>query len=45
MQARPTETALYPILVHRLTDSIHASFGLHLAIMLLRFTRSSPPSG
>ena len=23
---RPTDTALYPILVHRLEDSIHASF-------------------
>ena len=26
MLTRPTKTAYYPILVHRLTDSIHASF-------------------
>ena len=34
-----------PILVHRLADSIHASFRPCLATTPLRFTRSSPPSG
>jgi hypothetical protein len=35
---RPPETASYPVLVHRLTLSIHASFRPRLATTPLRFT-------
>jgi len=45
LPARPTSAASYPVAVRRVTISLHASFRQSLAVLPLRFTRASPPSG
>jgi hypothetical protein len=42
---RPRAQASYPVLVHRPTLLLHASFRPRLATMPLRFPNPSPPSG
>src|ERR1700739_330212 len=41
----PHRRPLHPVLVHRLTRLIHASFRPRLATTPLRFSNSSPPPG
>ena len=43
--ARPAPYASDPVLVHRLTPLLHASFRPRLATTPLRFAMTSPPSG
>ncbi len=45
LPTRPRVKASYPILVHRHTPLLHASFGPRLATTPLRFANPSPPSG
>jgi hypothetical protein len=45
LPTRPRVQASYPILVHRHTPLLHASFRPHLATTPLRFANPSPPSG
>ena len=45
MPTRPPVLASYPILVHRHTPLLHASFRPRLATTPLRFANPSPPSG
>ena len=45
LPTRPRVQASYPILVHRHTPLLHASFRPRLAATPLRFTNPSPPSG
>src|SRR5271155_141256 len=45
LPTRPQVQASYPVLVHRHTLLLHASFRPHLATTPLRFANPSPPSG
>src|SRR5664280_3660925 len=45
LPTRPRVQASYPILVHRHTPLLHASFRPRLATTPLRFANPSPPSG
>src|SRR5277367_2997003 len=45
LPTRPRVLASYPVLVHRRTPLLHASFRPHLAMTPLRFANPSPPSG
>src|SRR5208282_4398706 len=45
LPTRPRVQASYPVLVHRRTPLLHASFRPHLAMTPLRFANPSPPSG
>ena len=45
MPTRPAPYASYPVLVHRLTPLLQASFRPHLTTSPLRFAMTSPPSG
>ncbi len=45
LPTRPRVLASYPILVHRHTPLLHASFRPRLATTPLRFANPSPPSG
>src|SRR5271156_6398326 len=45
LPTRPQVLASYPVLVHRRTPLLHASFRPHLAMTPLRFANPSPPSG
>ena len=45
LPARPTRDASYPVSVRQVAVLLHASFRHHLAMMPLRFTKPSPPSG
>src|ERR1035437_2859019 len=45
LPTRPRALASYPILVHRHTPLLHASFRPRLATTPLRFANPSPPSG
>src|SRR5438477_8067689 len=45
LPTRPRVQASYPILVHRRTPLLHASFRPRLATTPLRFANPSPPSG
>ena len=45
LPARPTSAASYPVAVRRVAILLHASFRQFLAVLPLRFTRASPPSG
>src|ERR1035441_10446414 len=41
----PCRRPHHPVLVHRLTPLLHASFRPHLTMTPLRFANPSPPSG
>src|SRR5271168_2818455 len=45
LPTRPRVLASYPVLVHRHTPLLHASFRPRLATTPLRFANPSPPSG
>src|SRR5246127_2443455 len=45
LPARPTSAAWFPISVRRVATLLHASFRQSLAVLPLRFTSASPPSG
>src|SRR5208282_3230208 len=45
LPTRPRVLASYPVLVHRHTSLLHASFRPRLATTPLRFANPSPPSG
>src|SRR5579863_1999316 len=45
LPARPRRQASYPVLVHRRTPLLHASFRPRLTTTPLRFANPSPPSG
>src|SRR5271168_1452124 len=45
LPTRPRVLASYPVLVHRHTPLLHASFRPRLATAPLRFANPSPPSG
>src|SRR5580693_2403117 len=45
LPTRPRIQASYPVLVHRHTPLLHASFRPHLATTPLRFANPSPPPG
>jgi hypothetical protein len=45
LPTRPRVQASYPVLVHRHTPLLHASFRPRLATTPLRFANPSPPSG
>src|SRR5579862_5806963 len=45
LPARPRRQASYPVLVHRRTPLLHASFRPRLATTPLRFANPSPPPG
>ena len=45
LPTRPRVLASYPVLVHRHTPLLHASFRPRLAATPLRFANPSPPSG